>query len=165
MGFATFSGPVRSGTQRYGAIENTGLTTLSRTAYVNMNGVTTGGTTLPLFNLPAGTKILNFLVEVTATLVGATSVAVTVGKAGTAAAFLASTSTGGTGITRITQATIDSGMAGTVAASNNIGTVDVPVTGTFTASGANATGGQVAVTVFYQQRADDGAQSPTAFQN
>ena len=39
MGFATFSGPVRSGTERYGAAENTGLITLSRTAYVNVSGV------------------------------------------------------------------------------------------------------------------------------
>lgn len=165
MGFASFSGPIRTGTQRYGAAENCGLLTLSRTAYVNMSGVTTSGTALPLFNLPAGTKILNFLVEVTATIVSATSVSVQIGRAGTAAAFLASTSTGGTSVARITQATIDSNMNGTVVATNNIGTVDVPVIGTFTASGTNATGGQVAVTVIYQQRADDGAQAPTAFQN
>lgn len=164
MGFATFSGPLRTGTQRYGAAENCGLLTLSRTAYVNMNGVTTSGTALPLFNLPAGTKILNFLVEVTATITAASGMTLQVGRAGTAAAFLASTSTG-TSVARITQATIDSNMNGTIVATNNIGTVDVPVIGTFTASGTNATGGQVAVTVIYQQRADDGAQAPTAFQN
>lgn len=164
MGFASFSGPIRTGTQRYGAAENCGLITLSRTAYVNMNGVTTSGTALPLFNLPAGTKILNFLVEVTTSIATASSMSVQIGRAGTAAAFLASTSTG-TSVARVTQATIDSNMNGTVVATNNIGTVDVPVIGTFTAGVSNATGGQVAITVIYQQRADDGAQAPTAFQN
>jgi len=41
----------------------------------------------------------------------------------------------------------------------------VPVTATFTASTGNPTSGQIAITVVYQQRADDGAQVPTAFQN
>lgn len=164
MGFATLSGPVRSGTQRYGAAENTGLVTLSRTAYANMNGVATGGTALPLFNLPAGSKILNFLVEVTVAVGTSSSMAVQIGKTGTVAAFLASTSTG-TSVARVTQATIDSSMNGTVAATDNIGTVDVPVIGTFTAGTSAATAGQIAVTVFYQQRADNGAQNPTVYQN
>lgn len=164
MSFSTFSGPIRAGTQRYGAVENCGLLTLSRTAYVNMNGVTTSGTALPLFNLPAGTKILNFLVEVTASIGTASSMSVQIGRAGTVAAFLASTSTG-TSVARIAQSTIDSNMSGTVVATDNIGTADVPVIGTFTAGVSNATSGQVAVTVIYQQRADNGAQAPTAFQN
>jgi hypothetical protein len=164
MGFSTFSGPLRAGTQRYGAAENTGLVTLSRTAYANMNGVATTGTALPLFNLPAGSKILNFLVEVTVAVGTSSSMAVQIGKTGTVAAFLASTSTG-TSVARVTQATIDSSMNGTVAATDNIGTVDVPVIGTFTAGTSAATAGQIAVTVFYQQRSDTGAQNPTVYQN
>ena len=166
MGFATISGPVRSGTQRYGAAENTGLVTLSRTAYANMNGVTTGGTALPLFNLPAGSKILNFLTEVTVAITGGgvLNVGVQIGRAGTAAAFAASFNTG-TSVARVAQATIDTAMNGTVAATDNIGTTDVPVLGTFTASTGNPTAGQIAVTVFYQQRSDTGAQNPTVYQN
>ena len=48
---------------------------------------------------------------------------------------------------------------------NNIGTTDVAVTGTFTAAGGNPTAGAVVVTVEYIQRADDGSQAPTATQN
>lgn len=65
MAFNTFSGPVRSGTVRY-PVDNTGLITLSRTAYVNMNGValTSSPVAQSLFTLPAGSKILNFIPEV-----------------------------------------------------------------------------------------------------
>ena len=35
MGFATFSGPVRSGTQRYGAGMNTGLPVLTQSTTVS----------------------------------------------------------------------------------------------------------------------------------
>jgi hypothetical protein len=166
MSFSTFSGPVRVGTQRYGAAENTGLVTLSRTAYVNLSGValTAAPVAQTLFTLPAGSKILNFIPEVLATVVTATQVGVTIGKAGSAAEFAASFNTG-TAVARVTQATVDTAISGKVVALNNIGTVDVPVQATFTATTGNATGGQIAITVVYQQRADDGAQAPTTFQN
>jgi len=163
MSFSTFSGPVRSGTQRYGAAENTGLLTLSRTAYVNMSGValTAAPVAQALFNLPAGAKILNFIPEVLVAITGngVTQVGVTIGKSGAAAAFAASFNTG-TSVARVTQATVDTAMSGTVAATDNIGTVDVPVTATFTATTGNPTAGQIAITVVYQQRLDNGAQVP-----
>jgi hypothetical protein len=168
MGFATFSGPLRSGTQRYGAAENTGLMTLSRTAYVNVSGValTTGAAAQNLFNLPAGAKILNFVTEVLVTIAGnsVSQVGVTIGKSGSAAEFAASFNTG-TAVARVTQANMDTAITGKVAALDNIGTVDVPVQATFTATGGNPTSGQIAITVIYQQRADNGAQAPTTFQN
>lgn len=168
MSFSTFSGPVRAGTQRYGAVENCGLITLSRTAYVNVSGValTAAPVAQTLFNLPAGSKILNFLTEVTVAITGGSvsNVGVQIGRAGTAAAFAASFNTG-TSVARVAQSTIDTAMSGTVAATDNIGTTDVPVLGTFTAATGNPTAGQIAITVFYQQRADNGAQAPTAFQN
>jgi hypothetical protein len=168
MSFSTFSGPVRSGTQRYGsaAVENCGLITLSRTAYVNASAMTTSPTAQTLFTLPAGAKILNFLTEVTVAITGGSvsNVGVQLGRAGTVAAFAASFNTG-TSVARVAQATIDTAMNGTVAATNNIGTVDVPVLGTFTAATGNPTAGQIAVTVIYQQRADNGDQAPTYSQN
>lgn len=168
MGFATFSGPLRSGTQRYGAAENTGLMTLSRTAYVNVSGValTSGATAQPLFTLPAGAKILNFVTEVLVTIAGnsVSQVGVTIGKTGSAAEFAASFNTG-TAVARVTQATMDTAISGKVASLDNIGSVDVPVTGTFTATTGNPTSGQIAITVIYQQRADNGAQVPAATQN
>jgi hypothetical protein len=168
MGFSTLSGPVRSGTQRYGAAENTGLVTLSRTAYVNVAGValTAAPVAQTLFTLPAGSKILNFVPEVLVTVAGGSvsQVGVQIGKAGSAAEFAASFNTG-TAVARVAQATVDTAISGKVAALDNIGTIDVPVQATFTATGGNPTSGQIAITVVYQQRADNGAQVPTAFQN
>lgn len=168
MGFATFSGPVRSGTVRYGATENTGLVTLSRTAYVDVSGValTAAPVAQVLFDLPAGSKILNFIPEVLVAITGnsVSQVGVQIGNATTADAYAASFNTG-TSVARVTQATVDTAISGKVAALNNIGTVDVPVLATFTATTGNPTAGQIAITVVYQQRADDGAQVPTAFQN
>jgi len=91
-------------------------------------------------------------------------VGVTIGKAGSADAFAASFNTG-TAVARVAQATVDTAISGKVAALDNIGTVDVPVTATFTATTGNPTSGQIAITVVYQQRAENGAQVPTAFQN
>jgi len=168
MGFATFSGPLRSGTQRYGAAENTGLMTLSRTAYVNVSGValTAAPVAQTLFTLPAGAKILNFVTEVLVTIAGngVTQVGVTIGKTGSAAEFAASFNTG-TAVARVTQANMDAAITSKVASLDNIGSVDVPVTGTFTATTGNPTSGQIAITVIYQQRADNGAQVPAATQN
>jgi hypothetical protein len=167
MSFSTFSGPLRSGTQRYGsaAVENCGLITLSRTAYVNASGLTTGGVAVTLFTLPAGSKILNFMTEITTTVSGGgvTNMGIQLGKTGTVAAFAASYNSGVSG--RTAQATIDTAMNGTVAATDNIGTLDVPIVGTFTAAGGNPTAGQLAITVIYQQRADNGAQAPAFNQN
>jgi hypothetical protein len=168
MSFSTFSGPLRAGTQRYGDLENTGLVTLSRTAYVNVSGValTAAPVAQTLFDLPAGSKILNFVAEVLVTIAGGSvsNVGVEIGKAGSAAEFAASFNTG-TAVARVTQANMDTAITGKVAALDNIGTVDVPVLGTFTAAGGNPTSGQIAITVVYQQRADNGAQVPAATQN
>ena len=168
MSFSTFSGPLRAGTQRYNSAENTGLVTLSRTAYVNVSGValTSSPVAQTLFNLPAGAKILNFVPEVLVTIAGnsVSQVGVEIGKSGTAAAFAASFNTG-TAVARVTQATVDTAISGKVAALDNIGTADVPVTATFTATTGNPTSGQIAITVIYQQRTDSGAQVPTSTQN
>jgi hypothetical protein len=165
MSFATFSGPVRTGTVRYGAAENTGLAVLVRTAYVNMSGValTSAAVAQTLFNLPAGTKILNFVTEVLVAIAGnsVSQVGVTIGKSGSADEFAASFNTG-TSVARVTQATMDTAISGKVVALNNIGTSDVPVQATFTATTGNPTSGQIAITVIYQQRADDGTQVPAA---
>jgi hypothetical protein len=170
MSMATFSGPVRSGTVRYGtsATENTGLVTLSRTAYVNLSGVAVLSGNNPvaqtLFTLPAGSKILNFIPEVLVVLTGASNVGVTIGKSGSAAEFAASFNTG-TAVARVTQANVDAALTGKVVALDNIGTADVPITATFTAATADATAGRVAITVVYQQRNADGSQAPAYNQN
>jgi hypothetical protein len=162
MSFSTFSGPVRCGTVRY-PVDNTGLVTLSRTAYVNVSGValTAAPVAQDLFTLPAGSKILNFVAEVLVTIAGGSvsQVGVQIGKSGSAAEFAASFNTGTT-VARVTQANMDTAITGKVAALDNIGTTDVVVQGTFTATGGNPTSGQIAITVVYQQRLDNGAQVP-----
>lgn len=163
MSMTTFSGPMRSGTERYNAAENTGLVTLSRTAYVNLSGValTSGAVAQTLFNLPAGSKILNFVVEVLVAATGnsVSQVAATIGTAATADAYAASFNMG-TSVARVAQATVDTAISGKVAALDNIGAVDVPVQATFTATTGNPTAGRVAITVVYQQRLSDGSQVP-----
>lgn len=159
MSFSTFSGPVRSGTVREGASKNTGVIVLSQSKTVAMSGValTASPVAQTLFTLPAGSQILNFVTDVTVAIAGngVTQVAATIGKSGAAAEYAASFNTGIT-VGRLSQATIDAATASKVVALNNIGTADVPVTATFTATTGNPTSGTVVVTVVYAQRATDG---------
>ena len=164
MSFSTFSGPLRSGTQRYGAGTNTGLPVLTQSANVASSVMTGSPTAQNLFTLPAGSKILRFTVEKTTAISGGSVSAVntTFGNSGTANAYQTTIDIGLT-TAQTARATLDAALVSS--ATNNIGTTDVVVTGTFTAAGGNPTAGAVVVTVEYIQRADDGAQAPTAFQN
>lgn len=162
MAFTTFSGPVRAGTQRYGDVTtiNTGLPILTQSATVAFGSMTTSPSAVNLFTLPAGAKIMGFMVEKTTAISGGSVSAVntTFGKSGTANAF---TTTIDIGLTtaQTAAATLDAALVSS--ATNNIGTSDVTVTGTFTAVTGNPTAGSVVVTVEYIQRADDGSQTPT----
>jgi hypothetical protein len=162
MAFTTFSGPVRAGTQRYGDVTtiNTGLPVLTQSATVQFGSMTTAPSAVNLFTLPAGAKIMGFMVEKTTAIAGGSVSAVntTFGKSGTANAFLTSIDIGLT-TAQTAAATLDAALVSS--ATNNIGTSDVTVTGTFTAVTGNPTSGVVVVTVEYIQRADDGSQAPT----
>jgi len=166
MSFSTFSGPIRSGTQRYGAGMNTGLPLLTQSATINMNGValTSASPAVNLFTLPAGSKILSFRFEKTVILAGnsISQVAAIVGNAADDNQYLETVNLAvAAGVAA--QATVDAGMQ--VDDCNNIGTTDVLLQAKFAATTGNATSGQIVVTVQYIQRADNGAQAPTAFQN
>lgn len=164
MGFSTFSGPIRSGTQRFGSATNTGLPVLTQSANVPFSVMLGSPTAQSLFTLPAGSKILRFTVEKTTAISGGSVSAVntTFGRAGTANAFQTTIDIGLT-TAQTARATLDAALVSS--ATNNIGTADVTVTGTFTAAGGNPTAGAVVVTIEYIQRADNGAQAPTTFQN
>jgi len=164
MSFSTFSGPLRSGTQRYGAGTNTGLPVLTQSANVPFSVMLGSPTAQNLFTLPAGSKILRFTVEKTTAISGGSVTAVNTvfGRAGTANAFQTTIDIGLT-TAQTARATLDAALVSS--ATNNIGTADVVVTGTFTAAGGNPTAGAAVVTIEYIQRADDGAQAPTTFQN
>lgn len=160
MSFSTFSGPVRSGTVRYNAGENTGLVQLARSATIASSAMTTSPSAQTLMTLPAGSKILRVNVEVVTAISGGsvTNVGLTVGKAGSTANFFVTTFNTGLTAGKVAQATVDTAMQ--VAQTNNIGTTDVALTGTFTAAGGNPTAGSIVVTVEYIQRLSDGSQVP-----
>jgi hypothetical protein len=164
MSFSTFSGPVRMGTQRYGSATNTGLPVLTQSANVASSVMLQTPAAQNLFTLPAGSKILRFTVEKTTAISGGSvsAVNVTFGNAGSASAYQTSAAIGLT-TAQTARATLDAALVSS--ATNNIGTTDVVVTGTFTAVTGDPTAGAVVVTIEYIQRADNGAQAPTTFQN
>lgn len=158
MSFTTFSGPVRSGTVREGASLNTGLMVLAQSATIPTAQILTSPTAQNLFILPAGSKVLYFEVEVTATLTTATNCGVTIGKAGTAN-FYATTFNTGTAIGQVSPATV--GAATVSSQTDNIGTSDMQITGTFTAATGNAATGSIVVTCVYVQRTSAGVANPS----
>lgn len=166
MSFATYSGPLRSGTVRYGDVttQNTGIPVLTQSANVGFASMTSSPTAVNLFTLPAGAKILRFTVEKTTAISGGgvTGVDSTFGKSGTANAFQTTAAIGLT-TAQAVRATLDAALVSSGA--NNIGTTDVTVTGTFTAGGGNPTAGAAVVTVEYIQRNTDGSVVPTYSQN
>jgi len=162
MSFTTFSGPIRSGTVRQGTVasgENTGVVMLAQTATVSFAAMTTSPTAQALFVLPAGAKIVRFDIEVVTAISGGSvsNVGVTIGNVGTANKYVTTINTG-TSSAKLAQATIDAAMV--VAQTNNIGTSDVTIYGTFTAATGNPTAGSTVVTVEYLQRAQDGSVEP-----
>lgn len=161
MSFATMSGPVRTGTVKEGVGENTGLVQLARSATIASSVMRTSPTAQALMTLPAGAKILRFNVEVVTAISGGsvTNVGVVLGDSGTSNKYV-TTFNSGTSAAKVAQATVDAAMQ--VAQTNNIGTADVTLYGTFTAAGGNPTAGAIVVTVEYVQRAVDGAQVPAS---
>ena len=166
MSFSTFSGPLRSGTQRYNPGRNTGLALLTQSATINMSGValTSAALAQSLFTLPAGSKILWFRVEKTVAMTGnsVSNCGLIIGNAADDNQYLESVNIA-TALGVAVQATVDAGMQSDDC--NNIGTSDVALTATFTAATGNPTAGQVVITAVYIQRGSDGAVNPTEFQN
>lgn len=151
MGFATFSGPIRVGTQRYAPGQNTGLVVLAQS-----KAVTSADTAASVACvLPAGSQITGITLQQTTTFTSGTSGTFTVLLNGTQIGQLAVT-TGTAGNLAITP---DS--AARAALFANVGTTDAVIT--YTSATLNAGAGSLLVT--YVQRAPDGAQAPTAFQN
>lgn len=162
MGFSTFSGPLRSGTERYGAGRNTGVAVLTQAKTINMAGValTSAPPVQDLFTLPAGSKIISIIADKTVALTGnsISQVAMIVGNASDDNQYLESVNLATTK-GRAAQATVDAGLQ--VDDCENIGTSDVLLQATFTATTGNATAGQIVVTVVYAQRAQDGSADPS----
>lgn len=155
MSIASRLGPWLLGTVREGASRNMGVTAVAQTATVAFGVVTTSPTAQLLFTLPAGAKILRIGVEHTTAYSGGTisGINATIGTSGTANLYYTTTALG-TSAGKVAQATLDAQMQ--VSATNNIGTSDVPVYGTFTAGTGNPTAGASVITVEYLVRNSDG---------
>ena len=144
MAFSTFSGPIRSGTVRYGDGNNTGVCVLSQAAPL---ALTTGASGIVL---PAGAQIININIDVTTTFT--TGATLAVGDGTTAAAYVTAITTPAAGRQALTLTSAQ------LTAWSNIGTSDISVT--VTMAGTTAVAGAGFITVVYAQKGSNGAQDP-----
>jgi len=163
MGFASHLGPWLLGTVKNttgttaGSIRNMGATIVAQTYTAPASVILASPTAQLMFVLPAGSKILNFALEVNTALTGATNCGVTIGNGTTANFYMASVNTGTTAV-QTSPATV---AAATSGANDSIGTTDALIYGTFTAATADATAGTITVTVTYIVRDSDGSANPS----
>ena len=151
MSFSTFSGPIRSGTQRYGAGRNTGLVVLAQSTPV-VFGTLTGTACI----LPAGSQILSVSFQTTTVFSAATTVKLTIGSTDITGTITVTN----VGVATVTFATTTAALA----LLSNVGSTDATVTYTL-APGTTLTTGAGNIIVQYVQRAADGSANPTEFQN
>jgi hypothetical protein len=78
MSRSTFSGPIKSGTNRYAPTLNVGTTTLTQQVPFTFDATLVQSVT---FYIPSASKILNIVVDVITAYDSATSATLTVGKA------------------------------------------------------------------------------------
>lgn len=108
-------------------------------AYTDSGAVTIG-------TIPANAQIVDINIDVTTAFNGGSSNTLTVGKSGSAAAFVAATSVGSAG--RASVAT-----TGVYSAWADVGNAEVPVTATYAQTGTAASAGAARVTVVYRSPA------------
>lgn len=139
MGQTTFSGPVKVGPPGYSA---------SVPAYIvykaPFSQITTTPTVVTIGKLPPNAKLLDptYILECSVALVGATECAVKLGKPGSDAFFAASANSGAV-VARTTPNLVAANLI-------NAGGADgTDVIATLTATTANATAGEVTITVGY----------------
>jgi hypothetical protein len=158
MGFSTFSGPLRAGTVREGATENTGLVTLTQSFDTGnlANPTVIGNYDALLGYLPAGAQIINILVDQVVAVAGGATMTISVGSTSGGAELMAGVSTGAGGR-----------FSGTATAATQLAwqtstTADTPVYVRNAITAASATAGRAIVTVAYAQRASDGSRNPAS---
>jgi len=158
MSFSTFSGPIRVGTVRFGATENTGLVVLTQSYDTGNLLSATGNYDAVLGYLPAGSQIVDITVD-QVVAAGTGTMTFSVGTTSGGAELMASVATSAGGRFRGT-ATAATQLAWQTSTTTDttVYVRDVVGTGTLTA-------GRAIVTVSYVQRASNGAANPTAFQN
>ena len=157
MSFATFSGPLRVGTEREGANRNTGLVVLAQSYDTgDLTGTVVGNVDVAAFKLPAGAQIVDITVDqVVAATAGTTTVSV--GTASGGAQLMAAVATTAGGRFRGTAT------AATQLAWQTSNSADTTVYIRNAVATATLTAGRFIVTIQYVQRAVSAAG--TALQN
>ena len=162
MSFSTLSGPLRSGTVRYGTVlggRNTGIAMLVQQFDTgDLTGTTAATYNTRIGNLPAGSVIYNVAIDVVvAAGTGTTTVAI--GSASAGAQFFAATdvSAGGrfpTGLPTTAQILV---FQTSLTADTAVWFQNVVAAGTLSA-------GRIVITVEYLQRGTGGIYAPTTVQ-
>lgn len=104
------------------------------------------GSAVTIGTIPANAQIVDINIDVTTAFNAGSSNTITVGKSGSAAAFVASTSIGSAG--RASVAT-----TGVYSAWADVGSAEVPVTATYAQTGTAASAGAARVTIVYRSPA------------
>ena len=146
MAFSTRLGPHRQGTVKEGSGANCGLPILSQAGTVAY----TDTSAKSLFILPAGSKIISVIVDVTTAFNSSGTDLLDVGTTANGALYVNDLDVSSTGHNVCTL------VAGNLASILNVGTSDVTVTATYAQSVADAAAGAATVTVNYIQRNTDG---------
>ncbi len=106
----------------------------------------TNATAVTIATIPANSQIVDINIDVTTAFDAGTTNTVTVGKTGSAAAFVAATSVGSAGRASVATTGVYSAWADT-------GSSDVSATVTFSQTGTAATAGAARVTIIYKSYA------------
>jgi len=140
MSTTTFSGPVKAGTVREGSSANVGYALMAQSAIVTMTGA--DGQTTTIGTVPANSQIVSVVLTCTTANDDTTASTVSIGTSSDADAFLAATSVQSAGTTFSGSMT---------SASADVGTSDVDVIATFSATDEDGTAGVGQATVMYIQ--------------
>jgi hypothetical protein len=152
MASSTFSGPIKAGdifnttgTTIGTNVANVGFVQMAQSAAIDIIGA---DATTRVAVIPAGSQIVDVILDVTVVSNDSGTATVAIGKTGSTALFLAATSVKATGRTRIS-------VAAPLEAAWDIGTSDIDIIATFDGQNGNGTTGTAYVTVLYIQNKDN----------
>jgi len=177
MGFATHLGPWLLGTVKHttgttaGSLRNIGATVCSQTKKVNYAGSTAAAHADTIAVLPAGSQIIDILIDVLVQFTTSTAVGLTVGDGSDVDHFVTTADIIAVAAnTRVLHSTLPRvyaefcGAASAAAPDGiGIGSADVKVVATVTPTIATAGAGTVQYTVIYAVRNADGSSNPTTY--
>ena len=150
MGATHFSGPVVSGTLQQGETDgpNQGFSVLSQSTSITQNSTTAVSSTL---YIPAGSRIVDFNIDVLTAYNSATSATLTIGTAAAGTQYVGSIDAKTAGRAAITYSAAQLAAMNGVTVTGTAAATTAPVVVTVTPVGATSAG-YVVVTVLYVQQ-------------